>query len=310
MMIVLKNGFLSATTVQVSNDRGKYSAIRTRATKKVCSCFIGINLFIYLLCLKLCKICDILRIILVQQPAKIYVANSRSPRPGPQLESPGADQTSMQNAGPVLSVLSVFHKNKGWKADFCCPICQLKVENPLPCLDRWYSKSECSCSACGFPTSHWLARLICNGFSKQRYKKQQLLLTSPWLMLQQYISICIISCIYNKWIQMKPSHGFNPLLGIIEPWLNHRIQRLGGSPRSARATLTEALTDSYHGNNSTSSLKHIQTTYCSLIWLKPGSSCSCWCFMINPNYRAAGQRRAVGAIAGQGWSSELVTKKD
>jgi hypothetical protein len=23
-----------------------------------------------------------------------------------------------------------------------CPICQLKVENPLPCLDRWYSKSE------------------------------------------------------------------------------------------------------------------------------------------------------------------------
>lgn len=123
-----------------------------------------------------------------------------------------------------------------------------------------------------------------------------------------YIYICIISCIYNKWIQMKPSHGFNALLGIIEPWLNHRIRRLGGSPRSARATLTEALTDSYHGNNSTSSLQHIQTTYCSLIWLKSGSSCSCWCFMINPNYRAAGQRRAVGAIAGQGWSSELVTK--
>ena len=122
------------------------------------------------------------------------------------------------------------------------------------------------------------------------------------------IYICIISCIYNKWIQMKPSHGFNALLGIIEPWLNHRIRRLGGSPRSARATLTEALTDSYHGNNSTSSLQHIQTTYCSLIWLKSGSSCSCWCFMINPNYRAAGQRRAVGAIAGQGWSSELVTK--
>ena len=171
-----------------------------------------------------------------------------------------------------------------------------------------------------------------------------------------YIYIYAQYHIYNKWIQMKPSHGFNPLLGIIEPWLKHRIQRLGGSPRSARATLTEALTDSYHGNiwkqlnkftaaypnnlllinsgvgkcpilgilditwKSSHKKDHIPNGWVMwkmgtwlmthVIWLKSGSSCSCWCFMINPNYRAAGQRRAVGAIAGQGWGSELVTKKD
>lgn len=81
-------------------------------------------LFIYLLCLKLCKICDIWRIILVQ-PAKIYVANSRSPRPGPQLESPGADQTSTQNDAKCrsssISSISISQKLIGWKADCCCP---------------------------------------------------------------------------------------------------------------------------------------------------------------------------------------------